>query len=319
MSPCPWPARRSAWPEGLRRARAGRAARAAAAHARPEVATPTRLARRRAARTAAGSAWTCARRCGPAAGPAGTRCGRCAAAGVPRPAAGRAVRHLGLDGAVRARLPAVPARRGRRGRRGGLRLRDAADPADARAARAPARPRARARAGRRARTGRAARGSARRWRASTTATAGRGMARGAVVVIVSDGWDRGDPALLGREMARLPRLAYRIVWVNPRKAAPGFAPRSAAWRRRCRTATRSSAGNSLAALGEVIEAIGARRRRRPWSSRTRSWCRRRSTRSGTCSWTSSASRRACPAPRCSSRPATTPTRSRSRSGWARCR
>ena len=44
----------------------------------------------------------------------------------------------------------------------------------------------------------------------------RGMARGAVVVILSDGWERGDPALVGREMERLSRLAYRIVWVNPR-------------------------------------------------------------------------------------------------------
>ena len=52
----------------------------------------------------------------------------------------------------------------------------------------------------------------------------RGMARGAVVVIVSDGWERDDPALLGREMERLHRLAHRVIWVNPRKAAPGYEP-----------------------------------------------------------------------------------------------
>lgn len=52
----------------------------------------------------------------------------------------------------------------------------------------------------------------------------RGAARGAVVVIVSDGWERADPALLGEQMARLRRLAHRVIWVNPRKAAPGFAP-----------------------------------------------------------------------------------------------
>ena len=46
----------------------------------------------------------------------------------------------------------------------------------------------------------------------------RGMARGAVIVILSDGWERGDPALVAREMERLARLAYRIVWVNPRVA-----------------------------------------------------------------------------------------------------
>jgi uncharacterized protein with von Willebrand factor type A (vWA) domain len=52
----------------------------------------------------------------------------------------------------------------------------------------------------------------------------RGMARGAVVVIMSDGWDRGDPAQLGMEMCRLQRVAHRVVWVNPLKAAPGYAP-----------------------------------------------------------------------------------------------
>jgi uncharacterized protein len=52
----------------------------------------------------------------------------------------------------------------------------------------------------------------------------RGLARGATVVILSDGWDRGDPAVLGAEMARLRRVAHRLVWVNPLKATPGYAP-----------------------------------------------------------------------------------------------
>jgi uncharacterized protein with von Willebrand factor type A (vWA) domain len=55
----------------------------------------------------------------------------------------------------------------------------------------------------------------------------RGMARGAVVVIVSDGWERGEPEALGREVERLSRLAHRIVWINPRAGAPGFAPLAA--------------------------------------------------------------------------------------------
>ena len=54
----------------------------------------------------------------------------------------------------------------------------------------------------------------------------RGMARGAVVVILSDGWERGDPVLVGREMARLARLAHRIVWVNPRVSADSFSVQS---------------------------------------------------------------------------------------------
>jgi uncharacterized protein len=52
----------------------------------------------------------------------------------------------------------------------------------------------------------------------------RGMARGAIVVIMSDGWDRGDPKLLGDEMARLHRVAFSTVWVNPLKVTPNYAP-----------------------------------------------------------------------------------------------
>ncbi len=52
----------------------------------------------------------------------------------------------------------------------------------------------------------------------------RGLARGAVVVVLSDGWDRGDPAVLSSEMARLARVAHRVVWVNPLKASPGYEP-----------------------------------------------------------------------------------------------
>src|SRR5690606_19688935 len=52
----------------------------------------------------------------------------------------------------------------------------------------------------------------------------RGMARGAVVVILSDGWDRGDPEVLAEQMQRLGRVAHRVVWVNPLKATPGYAP-----------------------------------------------------------------------------------------------
>jgi uncharacterized protein with von Willebrand factor type A (vWA) domain len=52
----------------------------------------------------------------------------------------------------------------------------------------------------------------------------RGMARGAVVVILSDGWDRGEPAVMAEQMARLHRVAHRVIWVNPLKASPGYAP-----------------------------------------------------------------------------------------------
>ncbi len=52
----------------------------------------------------------------------------------------------------------------------------------------------------------------------------RGLARGAIVVICSDGWDRGAPEVMSAEMGRLSRVARRIIWVNPLKASPGYAP-----------------------------------------------------------------------------------------------
>lgn len=52
----------------------------------------------------------------------------------------------------------------------------------------------------------------------------RGMARGAVVVVLSDGWERGEPQLLGEQVARLHRLAHSVVWVNPHRGKDGYAP-----------------------------------------------------------------------------------------------
>ena len=86
----------------------------------------------------------------------------------------------------------------------------------------------------------------------------RGMARGAVVVIVSDGWEVGDPDRVDREMARLRRLARRIVWVNPRRAAPGFAPRAGGMAAALPYCDALVGGHNLLALGDAIAAIGAR-------------------------------------------------------------
>lgn len=52
----------------------------------------------------------------------------------------------------------------------------------------------------------------------------RVLGRGAVVIIISDGWDRGDPALAAREMARLQRTCYRLIWLNPLLGAPEYEP-----------------------------------------------------------------------------------------------
>jgi len=55
----------------------------------------------------------------------------------------------------------------------------------------------------------------------------RGMARGSVVVILSDGWERGDASELGEQMERLHRVTHQLVWVNPLKASPGYEPLAA--------------------------------------------------------------------------------------------
>jgi len=83
----------------------------------------------------------------------------------------------------------------------------------------------------------------------------RGMARGAVIVILSDGWERADPALVGREMERLARLAHRIVWVNPRVAAAGFSPRTGGMAAAIPHCDAVVSGHSLEALDELIDAI----------------------------------------------------------------
>ena len=83
----------------------------------------------------------------------------------------------------------------------------------------------------------------------------RGMARGAVMVILSDGWERGDPALVAREMERLARLAHRIVWVNPRVAASGFSPRAGGMAAALPFCDALVSGHSLAALQEVVAVI----------------------------------------------------------------
>ncbi len=84
----------------------------------------------------------------------------------------------------------------------------------------------------------------------------RGMARGAVVVILSDGWDRGDPEILGEQMARLARVAFRIVWVNPLKATPEYAPLARGMAAALPYVDEFVEGHSLASLEHLVEVIG---------------------------------------------------------------
>jgi uncharacterized protein with von Willebrand factor type A (vWA) domain len=80
---------------------------------------------------------------------------------------------------------------------------------------------------------------------------GRRVGRGAVVVILSDGWDRGDPELLDVEMARLRRSAHRMVWLNPLAAHPDFEPLTRGMRAAIPHTDQLLAGNSLASLEEL--------------------------------------------------------------------
>jgi len=83
----------------------------------------------------------------------------------------------------------------------------------------------------------------------------RGMARGAVVVVFSDGWERGDAALLGEQMQRLHRLAHRVVWVNPHRGKAGYQPVQQGIVAALPYVDRFMAGHSLQTFAELIEVV----------------------------------------------------------------
>jgi uncharacterized protein len=83
----------------------------------------------------------------------------------------------------------------------------------------------------------------------------RGLARGAIVVILSDGWDRGDPAALAEQMARLHRVAFQVVWVNPLKVTPGYAPLARGMAAALPYVDDFVEGHSLVAMEELARVI----------------------------------------------------------------
>jgi uncharacterized protein with von Willebrand factor type A (vWA) domain len=84
----------------------------------------------------------------------------------------------------------------------------------------------------------------------------RGLARRAVVVIISDGWERGDPQRLAEQMARLRRLAHRVVWVNPHRGKQGYQPVQSGMAAALPFVDDFVAGHSLATFEEALEVIG---------------------------------------------------------------
>lgn len=88
----------------------------------------------------------------------------------------------------------------------------------------------------------------------------RGMARGAVVVVFSDGWERESPEHLGEQMRRLRTLAHRVVWVNPHRGKAGYLPLQQGIIAALPHVDDFVAGHSLAAFEELIEVVARARR-----------------------------------------------------------
>jgi uncharacterized protein with von Willebrand factor type A (vWA) domain len=84
---------------------------------------------------------------------------------------------------------------------------------------------------------------------------GRRLGRGAVVVLLSDGWDRGEPEQLEREVARLARCSHRLIWLNPLKAHPDYQPLTRGMRAALPHVDEFMAANSLASLEDLAEAL----------------------------------------------------------------
>jgi uncharacterized protein with von Willebrand factor type A (vWA) domain len=89
----------------------------------------------------------------------------------------------------------------------------------------------------------------------------RALTRGAVVVIVSDGWERQEPELVGREMARLARAAYAVVWVNPLKGNPEYQPLAGGMRAALPSIDRFLPGHNLRSLEELAAVLAGIERR----------------------------------------------------------
>jgi uncharacterized protein with von Willebrand factor type A (vWA) domain len=82
---------------------------------------------------------------------------------------------------------------------------------------------------------------------------GRRIGRGSVAIVLSDGWDRGDPELLAAEMARLARCSHRVIWLNPLKAHEGYEPLTRGMRAALPHVDHFLAGNSISSLEELAE------------------------------------------------------------------
>lgn len=88
----------------------------------------------------------------------------------------------------------------------------------------------------------------------------RGTARSAIVAIFSDGWERGDPTLLGEQVARLRRLAHAVFWINPHAGKDGYAPVQSGIVAALPHVDKLLAGHSLATLERLMQVMRDARR-----------------------------------------------------------
>lgn len=84
----------------------------------------------------------------------------------------------------------------------------------------------------------------------------RGMSRGSIIVVMSDGWDRGEPEVLAEQMVRMRRVAHRIIWVNPLKVTPGYQPLARGMAAALPHVDAFVEGHSLDALERLAAEIG---------------------------------------------------------------
>ncbi len=92
-------------------------------------------------------------------------------------------------------------------------------------------------------------------RAFTRRWGQRGMARGSVIVIASDGWERGDPRMLGEQVAHLQRLAHTVVWMNPHRGKAGYQPVQGGIAAVLPHVDQLVAGHSLASFASLLKVV----------------------------------------------------------------
>jgi len=91
----------------------------------------------------------------------------------------------------------------------------------------------------------------------------RVLSRGAIVVIISDGWDRGDIDLLSREMHRLQRSSYRLIWLNPLLGSAGYRPQTVGMAAALPFVDDFLPANNLKSLVQMAELLQSVEHRRP--------------------------------------------------------